>query len=280
MSTDAPPSTQAQRWQETRRLLDQALALPVAERGSFLERACDDESLRREVEALLERQDRLGDFLEQPFFSLHPASEDPDAGLQLGSYRLMRPLGRGGMGVVYLAERVDGELRQQVAVKILKRGLDTDEVVRRFHLERQILASLTHPLVARLLDAGTTGDGRPFLVMEHVEGRAIDAWCDARSLGTRQRVELFLQVCAAVGFAHRNLVVHRDLKPANILITGDATVKLLDFGVAKLLEPDPRFPGLTAAPGATPLSLPYASPDRKSTRLNSVTPISRMPSSA
>ncbi|MCP4654323.1 MAG: protein kinase, partial [bacterium] len=162
MSTEDPRSTQAQRWQETRRLLDEALALPVAGRGPFLLRACDDESLRQEVEALLERGERLGDFLEQPFFSLHDPSEDPDTGLQLGPYRLVRALGRGGMGVVYLAERVDGELRQQVAVKVLKRGLDTEEVVRRFHLERQILASLTHPLVARLLDVGTTADGRPF----------------------------------------------------------------------------------------------------------------------
>ncbi len=254
-------STRAQRWQQVRRLLDEALALPAAERAAFLHRACgNDDALKQEVASLVEQDEELGDFLAEPFFSLR--GEDLDVGRRLGPYRLVRRIGRGGMGVVYLAERVDGELRQQVAIKLLKRGLDTDEIVRRFQMERQILASLTHPYVARLLDAGTTGNGRPFLVMEHVVGEAIDVYCDARHLTTRQRVELFRRVCEPVHFAHRNLVVHRDLKPANLLIAEDGTPKLLDFGIAKLLERDPRVSAVTAGPESVPLSLPYASPEQ------------------
>src|SRR5690606_34558853 len=147
--------------------------------------------------------------------------------------------GRGGMGTVYLAERADGAFEKEVALKLVKRGMDTDEVLRRFHRERQILAGLDHPGIARLLDGGAAADGRPFLVMERVHGEPITAWADARRLGVEARLGLFLQVAEAVGYAHRRLVVHRDLNPSNILVTedaeGKARVQLLDFGIARLL---------------------------------------------
>ncbi len=166
------------------------------------------------------------------------------------------------MGTVYLAERADGAFEQQVAVKLLKRGLDTDEIVRRFEAERQILAELVHPNVARLLDGGTSEDGRPFLVMEYVEGKSIDAYCDARRMTTRQRVELVREVASAVQFAHQHLVVHRDLKPANILVTAGGTPKLLDFGIAKLLRPDLRFPATVTSESGRLMTPCYASPEQ------------------
>ncbi|MCP3964583.1 MAG: serine/threonine protein kinase [bacterium] len=255
-------STRTQRWQRVKDLVDETLDLPAVDRTAFLDRACDGgDDLRREVEALLEREDQLGGFLARPFFSLR-TDGDPDLDRQLGPYRLARRLGSGGMGTVYLAQRTGDDLRQRVAVKLLKRGLDSEEMVRRFQIERQILADLSHPYVARLLDVGTAEDGRPFFAMEYVEGERIDAWCDARRLGTRQRVTLFRQVCEAIHFAHQNLVVHRDLKPANILVTAEGTPKLLDFGIAKLLDRDPGLTAVTVAPGPAPLSLPYASPEQ------------------
>jgi serine/threonine-protein kinase len=154
--------------------------------------------------------------------------------MQCGPYRLGRLLGRGGMGTVYLAERVDGELAQQVAVKLLRPGADDPELRRRFLAERQILATLSHPNIARLLDAGHRKDGQPYLVIEYVEGKTIDAYTS--EFGMRSKIRLFLKVCAAVGYLHRNLVVHRDLKPANILVTDEGDPKLLDFGIAKMLD--------------------------------------------
>ena len=285
------PGTATQLWQQVKKLVDEALDVPTAERTAFLDRSCEgNDPLRREVEAFLDRQERLGDFLEQPFFTLRASadgsgSEAPEAGRRLGPYRLVRRLGSGGMGTVYLADRDDGEVRQRVAIKLMKRGLDSAEIVRRFHVERQILADLAHPFVARMLDAGTSEDGRPFLVMEYVEGERIDAYCDARRLGTRERVALFRRVCTAVHFAHRNLVVHRDLKPANVLVTEEGTPKLLDFGIAKLLEagsqPAIYLKASTAhagaaevgtspvdtspidtVPGGSPLTSLYASPEQ------------------
>ncbi len=254
-------ATGTERWQQVKRLVDEALDLPAVERAAFLERSCGGDELRHEVETLLEREDHLGDFLAEPFFSLRAAA-DSDLDRQLGPYRLVRRLGSGGMGAVYMAERAGSELRQQVAVKLLKRGLDSEEMVRRFQIERQILADLSHPCIARLLDVGTAGDGRPFFAMEYVDGERIDAWCDARRLGTRQRVALFRQVCEAIHFAHQNLVVHRDLKPANILVTAEGTPKLLDFGIAKLLDRDAAFNTVTMPQGSAPLSLSYASPEQ------------------
>ena len=157
-------------------------------------------------------------------------------GRQLRGYELIREIGRGGMGTVYLAERTDGTYRKQVAIKIVRAEKDNGEIQERFRREREILASLDHPNIARLLDGGSTEEGLPYFVMEFVDGQPIHRWCDERKLNIGERIELFRNVCAAVQYAHQHLVVHRDLKPANILVTADGTVKLLDFGIAKLLD--------------------------------------------
>ncbi len=241
-------------WQRAEKLLLEALERPPAARAGFLGRLCGgDGALRREVASLLEAAEEAGDFLGAPAASLRaggpatrgPASRGPasrsgeDAGerLRFGPWQVRRELGSGGMGTVYLAARADDAFTKLVAVKLLKRGMDTDEITRRFRHERQILAQLEHPGIARLLDGGSTGDGLPYLVMEYVEGEPIDRYCDDRKLSLRQRIELFRKVCSAVHFAHRNLVVHRDLKPGNILVGAGGEPKLLDFGIAKLLEP-------------------------------------------
>ncbi len=183
-------------------------------------------------------------------FETEPLSHSPDsrfgpstAGVdpmpeQIGPYRILEEIGRGGVGVVYLAAKESAGVRTRVAVKVLKRGMDTDDLLRRFELERQLLAALDHPNIARLLDAGATDDGRPYFVMEHIKGRPLDRYCDEKRLSIRDRLELFKKVCDAVQFAHQNLVVHRDIKPGNILVTDNGDPKLVDFGIAKLLNPN------------------------------------------
>src|SRR5690606_8890662 len=167
-------------------------------------------------------------------------------GGRVGAYRLVEEIGRGGMGTVYLAERDDAEFEKRVALKLVKRGMDTDDILLRFRYERQILASLEHPSIARLYDGGAAPDGRPYLVMEYIEGEPITRYAERHQLGIEERLRLFVGVCGAVAFAHRNLVVHRDIKPSNILIGSDGSPKLLDFGIARLLDP--------AAPDAMPLT--------------------------
>src|SRR5207253_391487 len=163
-------------------------------------------------------------------------SKDALAGSRIGPYKIIREIGRGGMGTVYLAARAD-DFEKRVAIKLIKRGMDTDEILSRFRNERQILANLDHPNIARLLDGGTTTDGLPYFVMEYIEGQTIDEYCEARKLATAERLQLFRMVCGAVHYAHQNLVVHRDLKPSNILVTPEGVPKLLDFGIAKILSP-------------------------------------------
>jgi serine/threonine-protein kinase len=182
-------------------------------------------------------------------------------GRRLGPFRVLRLVGRGGMGAVYEAERADDAYRQRVAIKTLWRGADSDVLLRRFRSERQILAALQHPNIAQLVDGGTTAEGTPWLAMEYVDGTPIDAWCDARRLGLAARLDLFRQVCAAVHHAHQRLVVHRDLKPANILVGADGTVKLLDFGVARLTEGVDEAGTLTSA-GYSPFTASYAAPEQ------------------
>ena len=182
---------------------------------------------------------------------------------RIGPYRLIREIGRGGMGTVLLAVRSDDAFQKRVAIKVLKRGMDTDAIVRRFRTERQILASLEHPNIAGLLDGGTTPEGLPYFAMEYVEGQPIDEHCDARQLDTTARLQLFRKICAAVQHAHQNLIIHRDIKPANVLVTADGTPKLLDFGIAKLLNPE--LGGQTLAPtlaGPQLLTPEYASPEQ------------------
>ncbi|MCG8457616.1 MAG: serine/threonine-protein kinase [Holophagales bacterium] len=182
---------------------------------------------------------------------------------RFGPYRAVRLLGSGGMGTVYLAEREDDEFQRQVAVKVLRAGFEAEEARRRFLSERQILARLEHPNIARLYEGGTTPGGRPFLVMEHVDGRPIDRYCDEEKLSIRERVELLRKVCSAVQFAHRHLVVHRDLKPSNILVGADGEPKLLDFGIAKLLDPAAFAVTLEATrTGLSPMTPHFASPEQ------------------
>ena len=227
------------RHQEVSDLLADALEQTREQRPAFLDRACaDDSDLRREVESLIASFDQAEQFIETPAFSLSGATVAPMIGKRIGAWRILREIGHGGMGTVYLAERADEQYREQAALKIVRRGMDTEFVLRRFRHERQILASLHHPNIAPLLDGGTTEDGLPYFVMEHIEGSPIDEYCDERKLSIIERLKLFRTVCAAVHYAHQNLVIHRDIKPANILITADGAPKLLDFGIAKILNPE------------------------------------------
>jgi serine/threonine-protein kinase len=237
-----------ERWQRISPILDSALTLPAAARAAHLDQVCaGDVELRQHVEELLAAEERGGSFLTlgaleraAPLVAdlladLEPHPETAAGGRRVGVYRVVGKLGEGGMGTVYLAERVDGEFEQQVAVKVLRHGLADEVARRRFLQERQILARLVHPGIARLLDGGVTAEGAPFFVMERVEGRPVTEWCDEKRLGLEARLGIFLEMCEAVQYAHRNLVVHRDLKPSNILVDGAGRVKLLDFGIAKLL---------------------------------------------
>ena len=189
-----------------------------------------------------------------------PGPEPSALGLRIGAYRVLRELGRGGMGSVYLAARADDQYQKRVAIKVVQAGAFGEDAIRHFRRERQILASLDHPHIARLLDGGETEAGLPYLVMEHIEGQPIDRYCDGHRLGTSERLKLFRAICSAVQYAHRNLVVHRDVKPGNVLVTADGTPKLLDFGVAKLLNPELAGEPLTATGLA--MTPEYASPEQ------------------
>ncbi len=249
----------------TDRIFYRAKGFAPGRRTAFLAAACGgDPELRREVESLLAAADEMDEgFLETPVLPLGDRPHELRTGSRLGVYRVGREIGRGGMGKVYQATRDDGLYQQEVAIKVLKRGLDTEEILRRFRHERRILARLDHPSIARILDGGSTGDSLPYLVMEHVDGEPIDRYCDARKLPVRARLGIFRQVCSAVHFAHQNLVVHRDLKADNILITGGGEPKLLDFGIAKLLEPGEA--PLTRV-GPQPMTPEHASPEQIANR--------------
>ncbi|MDQ2891224.1 MAG: serine/threonine-protein kinase [Gemmatimonadota bacterium] len=254
------------RWQRVRSLFDSAADQRPSARAAFLATECgDDSALRDEVTSLLAA---IGD--EDAAFERGAAQLLVDAGTgagrMVGPYRLITRIGHGGMGAVYEAVRADQTFEKRVAIKFIRPGFASAAIVDRFRRERQILATFEHPNVARLLDAGAADDGQPYLVMEFVQGEPIDQYCDERKLGVRDRLGLFLQVCAAVQYAHGNLVLHRDLKPSNILVGPNGTVKLLDFGIAKLIrndeadEPDPTAT-LTEA-GVRPLTPEYASPEQ------------------
>ena len=220
-------------WDDVRSLFQSAADLAPHERGAFLDRECHDAAVRREVESLLDAHDNSGTFLEKSIWDLIDTN-DPQrlAGTAVGPYRLVRPLGHGGMGTVFLAVRDGADFDQRVAIKLVRGSASGEELVRRFRQERQILAALEHPNIARLLDGGTTADGLPYLVMEYVDGVPVDEY--VRELTVDDKLRLFLQLCDAVQHAHRSLVIHRDLKPGNVLVTRGGTLKLLDFGIAKL----------------------------------------------
>ena len=249
-----------ERWQQVERLFEQALETPAAERPQFLKLAHDEE-LRAEVEAMLRAHE--SPLLDEPgnFFSGDDWTENQfQPGERIERYRIVREIGRGGMGTVFLAERADEQFRKQVALKVIKRGMDSDSVLRRFRNERQILASFDHPNIARLLDGGTTASGLPYFAMEYVEGLPIDEYCNLHALSLTEQLKLFREVCAAISYAHRRLVIHRDLKRSNILVTKEGVAKLLDFGIAKILQ-EGNEP-LATVTGARPMTPEWASPEQ------------------
>ena len=265
-------------WQQAYWLLDEALEMPQAERAQWL-RSLDGDSERAHLRPLLEKMlaDRTkietGEFLANTANVSHLGLAQISAGgarLELaaaqliGPYRLLRELGTGGMGAVWLAERADGHLKRKVALKLPHIGLLKSELAKRFERERDILAALVHPKIARLYDAGTSDTGQPYIALEYVEGTPIVAHCDQRKLNIRERLALFRQVLDAVQFAHANLVIHRDLKPANIFVTADGYVRLLDFGIAKFVHPADVYPMPNAATemSGRALTPDYASPEQ------------------
>jgi eukaryotic-like serine/threonine-protein kinase len=247
-------------WAMMAALFEAAAALPEKDRPEYLQQACPDGVIRREVEALLEAASDGPTFFERPILERRAelAADSSLSGLQLGPWRLRYPVGEGGMGSVWLAERSDGQFEQQVAVKLVHPHLDSSEVRERFEWERRIQARLDHPNICRILDAGSTPDSRPYLIIPYIDqARSITQYCQDQQLDARARIGLFRQVCAAVHFAHQNLVVHSDIKPGNILVGSSGTVQLVDFGIARLLTATSAATG--AQHGLTP---GYASPEQ------------------
>ncbi len=227
-------------WQKIKGIFNATIDLPENERAEFL-KTCDKD-LRGEVEKLIEANDEAENFIvESALVDIGLVDEEEETdlfvGKQIDSYKILREIGHGGMGTVYLATHADESFDKKVAIKLIRRGMDTNSVLKRFVMERQILARLEHPNIAALLDGGTTKDGLPYFVMEYVGGLPVTKFCDLHQFSTEERLKLFQSICSAVAYAHQNLVVHRDLKPSNILVTEDGTPKLLDFGIAKLLNP-------------------------------------------
>lgn len=246
---------------------DRIVDEPASRHPELLERHCgEDPQLRREVASLLRAHRASEGSIDRLDLARAAAllawDEDRGAIERAGPYRLIAEIGRGGMGTVYLAERVEGGFDQRVAVKLLKRGMDSDAIVERFVTERRILASLEHPRIARLLDGGLAEDGRPYFAMEYVEGETLLSWCDRRRLPLAGRLELFERICRAVQHAHARLVLHRDLKPANILVTADGEPKLLDFSIAKLLAESGGDEAAVTAAGRRPMTPEYAAPEQ------------------
>jgi serine/threonine-protein kinase len=255
------------RWTKIQTIFEQALQIDEGNRDAFLVQACEGDSvLLGEVKSLLESDGESNSLLDlDAFESVTPAEILDLTGKRIGAYELIRELGHGGMGSVFLARRVDGDFEQNVALKLIKHGFGSEDLIRRFQSERQILARLEHPNIARLLDGGISEDGWPFFTMEYVEGLPIDEYCNRNRLSVDQRLRLFQPVCAAVQYAHRSLVIHRDLKPSNILVTTEGAVKLLDFGIAKVLSEDesigPNQPALTKI-GSFLMTPEYAAPEQ------------------
>lgn len=282
------------RWESVKELFQAALELDASQRPSFLADKCPDDDLRQEVEQLLISYQEAGTFLDDPVLNpraigtpeaspelmtveshFHSESiellttatnqmpEDPMIGRRLGDYRIVKRIGHGGMAAVFLAVRADAQYHKQVAIKLVRSGLDSGEMLRRFRNERQTLAGLDHPNIVKLLDGGSTSDGLPFMVMDFVEGCPIDDYCDQRKLRVDERLTVFSKVCEAVQYAHQQGVIHRDLKPGNILVTPDGTPKLLDFGIAKVLNPEPSSPmSLPTQTGTRCMTPAYASPEQ------------------
>jgi serine/threonine-protein kinase len=252
-------------WERVKDAFSELSALDTASRDLRLRALAGDPLVHAELVGLLSASDSVGDRFERGAAASRgfDRSGSELAGTRIGPWQIVREIGQGGMGTVYEAHRSDDQYTRRVALKTITAGRDSEAIVRRFRHERQILALLEHPNIATLLDGGVTPGGQPYFVMEFVEGQPIDQWCREHGTDLRERIGLFRQVCAAVQYAHEHLVVHRDVKPRNILVTADGTVKLLDFGIAKLLEPTGTAdPGLTQT-GALPMTAGYASPEQR-----------------
>ena len=260
MSTD--------RWQRVEELFEQAMELPEAERAGFVDNACaGDVEMHGELTALLAKAPSTGAWLRDAIGAevqqLASDAARAQVGRRIGSFRLIRLLGRGGMGAVYLAERDDAQFSQRVAIKMLSYAIDSPEAIARLRDERQILAALEHPNIVRLLDGGSTDDGLPYLVIEYIEGTTVTAYAEQHQLSVRARIALIRQVCAALQYAHQNLVIHRDIKPSNILVDAGGAPKILDFGIAKLLAPAASFEREAKTRTGFPMFTPaYASPEQ------------------
>ncbi len=260
-------------WRKLKTAFHGALELEPEKRAAFLDQSCDgDQALRLRVDRLLAVHDDTGDFMASPalvdagVIATEKYAERDGAqtlvGQRIGPYEVSREIGRGGMGTVFLAVRADDQYRKRVAIKLVNRGMDTDTILRRFMMERQILANLEHSNIAGLFEGGSTTDGLPYFVMEYVEGDPIDEYCKAQGFTIRQRLELFRHVCGALHYAHQNLVVHRDIKPSNILVTAEGIPKLLDFGIAKLLSFDWSLTGDATVSMLRLMTPAYASPEQ------------------
>ncbi len=253
------------KWQKIGIIFEEALKLEEPERSAFLQSACENDSeMIEEVRSLIEADSNVPELLQgKAADSIKLVQHKNYEGKIIGKYKIQSQIAEGGMGAVFLAERADGQFNQKVALKIIKPGMNSAEIINRFNIERQILASLQHPNIARLLDGGLTDESLPYFTMEFVEGKPIDEYCEENELSIHERLKLFVKVCAAIQYAHKNLVIHRDLKPGNIMITKDGTVKLLDFGIAKVFtENDPLQQ--TAYPGTkfNVMTPEYASPEQ------------------
>lgn len=263
----------SERWPQIEEAFQNALDLSDNEREQFLAGVlADDPELGREVQKLLDQYEEAGDLFDEPILQqrgiagLAPSDEDesdPLIGQRLGAYRIEREIGRGGMGTVYLAWRADNVFQRRVAIKIIKHGMNSDFVLQRFRHERQILANMDHPNIARLLDGGATPSGQPYFVMEYIEGLPFYAYCDTKRLGVRQRLELFCSVCNAIDYAHQNRIIHRDIKPSNILVSTRGVPKLFDFGIAKLLNTELASESTPqTATSMRMMTVEYASPEQ------------------
>jgi serine/threonine-protein kinase len=241
---------QQHEWQKVKEVFTAALELPASERAQFVRESCSDEALHAEVESLLEAHEEPNQLLEKNTIDLAAqlrTGKHKYEGKRFGSYRILREIGRGGMGAVFLAERADGEFQQEIALKIIRQTIADRDLEKHFRRERQILASLNHPNIAKLIDGGVSESGELFLAMEFIAGEPLIGFAENHQLTIEERLRLFLKVCRAVAFAHQNLIIHRDLKPSNILVSGDREPRLLDFGLAKLSEPDATLGGLMNA---------------------------------
>jgi non-specific serine/threonine protein kinase/serine/threonine-protein kinase len=254
-------------WEQVREVLDAVLDLPSAERTRYLDEACPEPSVRRYIESLMLSYEQAGSFLEQPAVISDvgsPSEKGADSwvGRRIGAYQIVEQIGEGGMGEVYRAVRADDQYQNQVAIKLVRGGFDLQFTRARFRTERQILANLDHSNITRLLDGGATEEGQPYLVMEYIQGLPLDDYCDRRKLTVTERLKLFRTICGAVQYAHQNLVIHRDLKPSNILVREDGTPKLLDFGIAKLLDESVGAGAVRTVTTVRLLTPEYASPEQ------------------